>query len=347
MKDGIVSLLFKVDLTGIVREVFWADPIFLISITGKTFHEVFDYMEGVVPAGTLTGKGRQEGKVITLPGCRLREFGIPIACSAVALREATLVIATDYNTASGGFSTTVHSELIHRFLLQLSRWMDNPPVLNKHQSVDDYQQIQILNNELVNTHRRLEKANAQLNRLNEELHNRLVQDALTGLVSRYQYRSEMEQCIAKNPKALGLFAFIDIDSFKSINDTYGHAIGDAFLVGFADRLKKIDMQLPTICMRIAGDEFGLFIHGLQSVDNQFFDGFWRQFSEVMMGKPILSGTHTLPVSCSMGLSVYGQDTDNIYTLIEYADFAMYQAKNSGKRGYRRFDRDAYAKAHLR
>jgi predicted glycoside hydrolase/deacetylase ChbG (UPF0249 family) len=92
----------------------------------------------------------------------------------VALHEEALLLATDFNTAASGDSTGVHSKLVHRFLLELSRWMGNPPHLDKHQSVDDYQQIQILNNELVNTHRRLEKANAQLNRLNEELHNRLV-----------------------------------------------------------------------------------------------------------------------------------------------------------------------------
>lgn len=344
MKDNRVSLLFKIDRTGIVRDVFWSDPIYLISITGKSFYEVFDCMGESITTGVLSGIGRQEGKVITLKGCRLLESGFPVICSVVALRESTLVIATDFTTAANGGSLEVHSELIHRFLLQLSRWMESPSTVYKPQSVGDYQQIQILNNELVNTHRRLEKANAQLNRLNEELHNRLVQDALTGLVSRYQYRSEIEQCIAKDPKALGIFAFIDIDSFKSINDTYGHAVGDAFLVGFANRLKKIEMQLPTICMRIAGDEFGLYIHGLQSVDNQYLEAFWQQFSEVLMGKPIMADAHALPVSCSMGIAVYGQDTDNIYTLIEYADFAMYQAKYHGKRGYRRFDSEVYAKA---
>jgi diguanylate cyclase (GGDEF)-like protein len=149
-----------------------------------------------------------------------------------------------------------------------------------------------------------------------------------------------------DPKALGLFAFIDIDSFKSINDTYGHAIGDAFLVGFANRLKKIDMQPPTIHMRIAGDEFGLYIHGLQTVDEHYLARFWQQFSEVMMARPIQADTQSIPVSCSVGIAVYGLDTDNIYTLIEYADFAMYQAKNNGKHSYRRFDAKVYATAHL-
>ena len=346
MEDGMVSLLIKIDTLGTVREVFWSDPIYLVSITGMTLDDVFECQGDAITASGLHGFFQKQQKVITLEDCRLRESGIPVVCSVVALQEEALLLATDFNTAAHEGPTGVHSELVHRFLLQLSHWMGNPPHLDKHQSVDDYQQIQILNNELVNTHRRLEKANAQLNRLNEELHNRLVQDALTGLVSRYQYRSEIEQRIAMEPKALGLFAFIDIDNFKSINDTYGHAIGDAFLVGFANRLKKIDMQLPTIHMRIAGDEFGLYIHGLQSVEEHYLERFWQQFSEVMMATPIQADTQAIPVSCSLGVAVYGQDTDNIYTLIEYADFAMYQAKNNGKHGYRRFDAEVYATAHL-
>ena len=346
MDNKMVSLLIKIDRTYTVREVYWSDPIHLVSITGKTLFEVLDFMDGSTALDGLQGIFQKQRKVITLTGCRLHESGISVVCSVVALQAEALVLATDFNTASKDGAFEAHSELIQRFLLQLSRWMDTSQQVNKPQSVGDYQQIQILNNELVNTHRRLEKANAQLNRLNEELHNRLVQDALTGLVSRYQYRSEIEQCIAKDPKALGLFAFIDIDSFKSINDTYGHAVGDAFLIGFANRLKKIEMRLPTIFMRIAGDEFGLYIHGLQAVDDQYLEGFWRQFSEVMMADPIQADTQAIPVSCSMGIAVYGQDTDNIYTLIEYADFAMYQAKNNGKHGYRRFDSEVYAAAHL-
>jgi len=347
MEDSMVSLLIKIDTLGTVREVFWSDPIYLLSITGMTLDDIFDCQGDAITASDLRGFFQKQQKVITLEGFRLRESGIPVVCSMVALQEEALLLATDFNTAAHGGPTGAQSELVYRFLLQLSRWMGNPAQLGKHQSVDDYQQIQILNNELVNTHRRLEKANAQLNRLNEELYNRLVQDALTGLVSRYQYRSEIEQCIARDPNALGLFAFIDIDSFKSINDTYGHAIGDAFLVGFANRLKKINMQLPTIHMRIAGDEFGLYVHGLQAVDDQYLERFWRQFSEVMMATPIQADTQAISVSCSLGVAVYGQDTDNIYTLIEYADFAMYQAKNNGKHGYRRFDSEVYATAHLR
>lgn len=87
--------------------------------------------------------------------------------------------------------------------------------------------IQTLNNELINTRRLLEKANAQLNTLNETLNNRLVKDALTGLVSRYQYRAEMEFFIAKNPGKPGVFTFMDItlDNFKGVNDNYGHGAG--------------------------------------------------------------------------------------------------------------------------
>ncbi|MFA6783922.1 MAG: diguanylate cyclase, partial [Sphaerochaeta sp.] len=126
---------------------------------------------------------------------------------------------------------------------------------------NNFEQIQLLNNELVNAQRKLQKANIQLKHLNEELNNRLVKDPLTSLVRCYQYRSEIDRTISLQPKMLGLFAFIDIDDFKHINDTLGHAAGDQYLMEFARRLQSLDFGMATICMRIAGDEFGLYLHG--------------------------------------------------------------------------------------
>ena len=173
--------------------------------------------------------------------------------------------------------------------------------------------------------------------MNLDLNNRLVKDPLTGLVSRYQYRSEMQRVINANPQALGLFAFIDIDAFKHVNDTYGHAVGDEYLVAFAKRLASLTSEGRLIAMRIAGDEFGLYMHELASVDDEIY----RKFEVYVTERPLSTSIGELAISCSVGFAVYNRDTTNLFELIEYADWAMYQAKRGGKHGYRVFDKLLY------
>lgn len=193
----------------------------------------------------------------------------------------------------------------------------------------NFEKIQILNSQLVVAERQLEKKNSQLNELNSVLNNRLVKDALTGLVSKYQYSDEIANMIKDNPDKLGVFMFIDIDDFKSVNDTYGHNVGDEYLIEFANRLKGLPID-NTIHLRIAGDEFGLFTYGLDEVDETYKDNYWNIIKDNIMNRPfVVKDTH-LDFSFSAGISVYGRDTKEIYELIEFADTAMYEAKKSGK-----------------
>lgn len=193
----------------------------------------------------------------------------------------------------------------------------------------NFEKIQILNSQLVVAERQLEKKNSQLNELNFVLNNRLVKDALTGLVSKYQYRDEIAKMIEDNPNKLGVFMFIDIDDFKSVNDTYGHNVGDEYLIEFANRLKGLPIE-NTIHLRIAGDEFGLFTYGLDVVDETYKDNYWKIIKDNIMNRPFVFKEAQLDFSFSAGISVYGRDTIEIYELIEFADVAMYEAKKSGK-----------------
>lgn len=189
----------------------------------------------------------------------------------------------------------------------------------------------------------LEKANASLNMVNADLNNRLVKDPLTGLISRYQYRSEIEMSIASAPSKKGIFTFIDMDDFKGINDTYGHLAGDKYLVGFAERMRKLTIN-NTLKIRIAGDEFALFTYGLDHIDDSVIEQIWEQIQRHVLSKPLQFDGIELPYSISAGIAVYGEHTFDIYDLIDYADFAMYQAKRSGKNQYCVFDAVEYAKA---
>ena len=202
-----------------------------------------------------------------------------------------------------------------------------------------FERIQGLNNELLNTRRNLEKANARLNLLNAELNNRLVKDALTGLISRYQFREEMEWAISSK-QGKGIFAFLDIDNFKAVNDTYGHQAGDDYLVEFARRMDNLALD-NCLKIRIAGDEFGLFYYGLEKAEEDEIDFLWNKVQAGILSKPILLGEKELPIGLSAGFAIYDRDTANLFELVEFADYAMYRAKNSGKNCFRVFNREEY------
>jgi len=125
-----------------------------------------------------------------------------------------------------------------------------------------------------------------------------------------------------------------------VNDTYGHAIGDQYLIEFAERLKRLPIE-RTIRMRISGDEFGLFAYGLANVDESNIQEMWDQINTYVLFGPIETRSGRVPLSISAGVAIYGRDTSDIYELIEYADFAMYNAKKAGKNGLQVFDKSQF------
>lgn len=338
-----ISFLVRTDRYGVLEEIFFSEPIFLIT---EQIVSIFDllYPQEIPRARehfrtALT----TPNDVCSTEGFKLLEFEARIYCHLVSVQEHVMVLGSDspISSVEGQIDTIFH--LVGRCMEKLLEKSLHAEDKRISSVADHFDQIQMLNNELVNTHRKLQQANAQLKRANEDLNNRLVKDPLTHLVSRYQYRSEMQMLINQNPDALGIFCYIDIDNFKHVNDTYGHATGDLYLVEFARRLKAIDTVYPSICMRIAGDEFGLYIHGMQEVTQEFVASVWARFSDTVLSTPIETESARLPISCCLGMAIYGTDTKDIYLLIDYADFAMYTAKRSGKRSYRLFDLVTYQK----
>ena len=338
-----VSFLVRADRFGVLEEIFFSEPISLIT---EQHVSIFDLLHPqVLPIACehfrkalLSPNG-----VCSAEGFKLREIDARIYCDMVSAQEHVMILGSDTPLSSIEGHTDPSLHLIGRCMEKLLEKLLHTEDKGISSVANHFDQIQMLNNELVNTHRKLQQANAQLKRVNEDLNNRLVKDPLTHLVSRYQYRSEMQMLINQHPDAQGVFCYIDIDNFKGVNDTYGHATGDLYLVEFARRLKAIDTAYPSICMRIAGDEFGLYIHGMQEVTQEFVALVWERFSDTVLSTPIQAEALRLPISCCLGMAIYGTDTKDIYLLIDYADFAMYTAKLSGKHAYRLFDRVTYQK----
>jgi diguanylate cyclase (GGDEF)-like protein len=242
--------------------------------------------------------------------------------------------------------TSSHQAILFRFLQTMAKLVDHQTQFSDASKTNYYEKIQALNNDLINMQRQLHKANAQLNQLNKTLNNRLVKDALTGLISRYQFEDEIKHAIKQASEAYGVFAFIDLDDFKQVNDTYGHQTGDEYLKTFADRLSLIN--IPNLLkIRIAGDEFGLYTHGYTLEETQqIIEQIKTDIQQYVILEPVVYQEHTIPIQLSIGFAIYNLHSDNIYQLIDFADFAMYQAKKAGKGCCQIFDLDQYNKVKL-
>ena len=159
-------------------------------------------------------------------------------------------------------------------------------------------------------------------------------DALTGLPNRRLLEDRLTQALAlsnRNRKASAVM-FVDIDRFKMINDSLGHAVGDALLKEIAPRWVNQLREGDTIC-RIGGDEFVVV---LPEVRRSSDVAFVAQKVIEQLSTPVIVEERELVVSCSIGIAVYPDDGRDAETLIRNADAAMYHAKELGRANYQFF-----------
>ncbi len=160
-------------------------------------------------------------------------------------------------------------------------------------------------------------------------------DMLTGLPNRARLRDliaeAIEACPAGGHVAL---AFLDVDNFKDVNDTLGHSAGDELLVEFAQRLRT-QIQPGDMLGRLGGDEFVIV---LPNRDASEATTVAARITEALR-MPLRIGIKQVPMSASMGISIYPDNADDIETLIQQADAAMYKAKRAGRSTYRFFSAD--------
>lgn len=159
-------------------------------------------------------------------------------------------------------------------------------------------------------------------------------DALTGLPNRVLLHDRLEQAIAHAEREGHRVAvmLLDLDRFKSINDTLGHAVGDEFLKHVAERLRAAVRAVDSVC-RLGGDEFVVVMQGLGSTDHA-----------VIVAEKIIHaldpmvkiGSHSLRATPSIGISVYPDDGADVFTLMKNADTAMYHAKSEGRNNFQFF-----------
>lgn len=162
---------------------------------------------------------------------------------------------------------------------------------------------------------------------------RAMHDNLTGLPNRYLLNDRLEQHVAQARRSDGAFILVtlDLDNFKGVNDTWGHAAGDILLKELGNRIKMCLRNTDTVA-RLGGDEF-VFIYACplgneESAAKQVLGRLYRLFEE-----PVDLGEIEYQIQSSMGVAFYPRHTTDLTELFEQADEALYKAKEKGKNIY--------------
>jgi diguanylate cyclase len=175
---------------------------------------------------------------------------------------------------------------------------------------------------------------SDLKQIEEKANFLALHDVLTGLKNRAFVQQNFQKVLdgARSRKeSIGLF-FIDIDRFKNINDTLGHAIGDDLLIEVARRLQD-SVRNAAIVARAGGDEFLVLLR--EAVDRETLNTLAARIREEV-ARPVRASARELQVTASIGISMFPNDGTDIDALMKSADLALYQAKEAGRNCHRYF-----------
>ena len=165
-------------------------------------------------------------------------------------------------------------------------------------------------------------------RLESQLHHQATHDPLTGLPNRNLLVDRLHQAIAeaRRYKERFMLAFIDLDHFKWINDSFGHDAGDMLLKTVSERMSSCLRESDTIA-RLGGDEFVLVLRDSGNGEESM-----QVLNRVVacVSMPMTLGGHDISVTCSMGCCTYPEDSEDPENLLRFSDAAMYRAKEAGR-----------------
>ncbi|MEU4420452.1 GGDEF domain-containing protein [Actinoplanes sp. NPDC024001] len=156
-------------------------------------------------------------------------------------------------------------------------------------------------------------------------------DGLTGLANRTHFHEQLTETLADQPPGTVSLLLIDLDGFKAVNDTLGHAAGDTLLAGVADHLRSA-VRADDVVARLGGDEFAVLLRECDArAGEQTAQRILRTFET-----PVLIGGQQVRAHASIGVAS-AEDGDDVVTLLRAADLAMYAAKHQGKNCWRQYE----------
>ena len=177
-------------------------------------------------------------------------------------------------------------------------------------------------------YQRLKKYMAKLKDAERDLRKSAFQDPLTGLANRLLLMDRFEVSMRHARRKRKQFAvlMLDLNKFKAINDTYGHAAGDKVLVTVAQRLVSVVRETDTVA-RLGGDEFALIVESI--TQRSQLEALGLKLAEVVSQNMTLDSGETVSVGTSVGYAWYPKDGENLRDILDVADRAMYTCKTSG------------------
>ncbi len=177
----------------------------------------------------------------------------------------------------------------------------------------------------------------------QSLRYQATHDELTGLPNRWLFRLQLDQALGHSARA-GLkvaVLLLDLDYFKTVNDSFGHATGDALLVQVGQRIGAV-LRDNDMLARLGGDEFAVFLSDVARLDDAA--GVVIALIAALQA-PFRLHQQDVYSGASLGLAIYPDDAADGETLMRYADMAMYQAKQAGRGGYACYSQEMDRRAH--
>lgn len=279
-----------------------------------------------------------EGIIITDPEANI--LVVNQAFSEITGYEADEVRTQNVRLLQSGRHDQAYYHAMWKTLAQTGRWMGE--VWNRRKNGEIYPQIlgisAVRDGKGAVTHYvGLFHDITELKLKEERIVHQAYHDNLTGLPNRRLAMDRIEVSIAHVRRGGSKLAvlILDLDNFKNINDTLGHASGDALLLQVTNRLAAQVREEDTVA-RLGGDEFLLLMAAITS--EQVVSDLVQRLLKGL-SQPFLVDGHELFVTASIGVAFFPNDGANAATLIKYADIAMYQAKARGKNSYCLFTSD--------
>ncbi len=196
---------------------------------------------------------------------------------------------------------------------------------------DSYKELALTEEKLRCQYNEIERSQRVLKKSEEKIKQLAYYDSLTGLLNRQSLIKRLEKFI-KEDKPCAII-YIDLDNFKTINDTLGHTIGDRVLVKVGQKFNKA-ISHNKIIARIGGDEFIILVQGLISTDD--ISEVCRDLLDFLQ-EVVIIDSKRFNLSASVGISMFPLHGNSVEELLKKADTAMYKAKESGKNCYKIFN----------
>ena len=197
-------------------------------------------------------------------------------------------------------------------------------------------------NKLRESNQRLQQEIIKRRQIEQQLVHDALHDQLTGLPNRTLLRERIEftiQHAKRNPNYLFALLFIDLDRFKTVNDSLGHLMGDRLLIAVAKFLQE-SLRDNDLVARLGGDEFVILLDGIHELQDatQIGDRILER-----LASPFDIEEQAIFTSASIGIVLSANNYDSSNDILRDADIAMYRSKNKGKACYEVFDRAMYLK----